>query len=108
HTSARVSEVAFGPESLHLRLSVSAWAADGLLAIFFFVAGLELKRELVVGTLRERSQAVLPVLAALGGMVMPALSFIAITVGGESARAGWAIPMATDIAFALAVLAVVG
>ena len=97
-----------GPPALHLDLTLEEWAADGLLAIFFFVAGLELKRELIVGTLRERSQAVLPVLAALGGMVMPALLFLLITLGDEQARAGWAIPMATDIAFALAVLAVVG
>ena len=97
-----------GPEALHLNLTLEEWAADGLLAIFFFVAGLELKRELVVGTLRDPSQAILPVLAALGGMVMPALIFIAITTGDSQAQAGWAIPMATDIAFALAVLAVVG
>ncbi len=97
-----------GPEALHLNLTLEEWAADGLLAIFFFVAGLELKRELVVGTLRDPAQAILPVLAALGGMVMPALIFIAITSGDSQAQAGWAIPMATDIAFALAVLAVVG
>ena len=97
-----------GPEAWHLNLTLEEWAADGLLAIFFFVAGLELKRELVVGTLREPAQAVLPVLAALGGMVMPALLFVLITSGDSQAQAGWAIPMATDIAFALAVLAVVG
>jgi NhaA family Na+:H+ antiporter len=97
-----------GPEALHLNLTLQQWAADGLLAIFFFVAGLELKRELVVGTLREPAQAVLPVLAALGGMIVPALIFLAITAGDEQVRGGWTIPMATDIAFALAVLAVVG
>ena len=97
-----------GPEAWHLNLTLEEWAADGLLAIFFFVAGLELKRELVVGTLREPAQAVLPVLAALGGMVIPALLFVLITSGDSQAQAGWAIPMATDIAFALAVLAVVG
>ncbi|MEO8106245.1 MAG: Na+/H+ antiporter NhaA [Actinomycetes bacterium] len=97
-----------GPAAINLDLSFETWAADGLLAIFFFVAGLELKRELVVGTLRERSQAVLPVVAAAGGMVVPALIFLAITFSDEGARVGWAIPMATDIAFALAVLAVVG
>ena len=97
-----------GPAALHLDLSLEEWAADGLLAIFFFVAGLELKRELVVGTLKDPAKAVLPVLAALGGMVMPAVIFLAITAGDERARDGWAIPMATDIAFALAVLAVVG
>lgn len=67
-----------GPAALHLDLSLETWAADGLLAIFFFVAGLELKRELVVGTLRERSQAVLPVVAAVCGMVVPALVFLQI------------------------------
>ena len=97
-----------GPEALHLNLTLEQWAADGLLAIFFFVAGLELKRELVVGTLREPAQAVLPVLAALGGMIMPALIFLAITSSDSQVQRGWAIPMATDIAFALAVLAVVG
>jgi NhaA family Na+:H+ antiporter len=103
-----VKDFVIGPGALHLNLSLEEWAADGLLAIFFFVAGLELKRELVVGTLRQRSQAILPVLAALGGMVVPALIFLAITASDERVRGGWAIPMATDIAFALAVLAVVG
>ena len=103
-----IKQFVIGPEALHLDLSLEEWAADGLLAIFFFVAGLELKRELVVGTLRSPSRAVLPVLAALGGMVVPALLFLVITAGDEQARQGWAIPMATDIAFALAVLAVVG
>jgi NhaA family Na+:H+ antiporter len=103
-----VKNFVVGPDVLHLNLTLQQWAADGLLAIFFFVAGLELKRELVVGTLRDRSHAVLPVLAALGGMIMPALIFLAITSGDEHVRDGWAIPMATDIAFALAVLAVVG
>jgi NhaA family Na+:H+ antiporter len=97
-----------GPAALHLHLSLEAWAADGLLAIFFFVAGLELKREIVVGSLRQASQAVLPVVAAVAGMVVPALIFFGITAADASARDGWAIPMATDIAFALAVLAVVG
>ncbi len=103
-----LKDFVIGPAALHLDLSLESWAADGLLAIFFFVAGLELKRELVVGTLRERSQAVLPVVAAICGMVLPALVFLLIAAGDPTARAGWAIPMATDIAFALAVLAVVG
>jgi NhaA family Na+:H+ antiporter len=97
-----------GPEALHLNLSLEAWAADGLLAIFFFVAGLELKRELIVGSLSDRSQAALPVVAALAGMMAPACIFLVLTVGDSSAAEGWGIPMATDIAFALAVLAVVG
>jgi NhaA family Na+:H+ antiporter len=97
-----------GPAALNLNLSLSTWAADGLLAIFFFVAGVELKRELVVGTLRKPAEAVLPVAAALGGMIVPALLFVAVTWGTSPDVTGWGIPMATDIAFALAVLAVVG
>ncbi|MYV98824.1 Na+/H+ antiporter NhaA [Streptomyces sp. SID3343] len=96
-----------GPESLHLHLSLGAWAADGLLAIFFFVAGIELKRELVVGDLRNPAQAALPVVAAACGMITPALFYFAVNSTGGSPD-GWAIPTATDIAFALAVLAVIG
>jgi Na+:H+ antiporter, NhaA family len=93
---------------LHLNLSLSAWAADGLLAIFFFVVGLELKREFVAGDLRDPSRAALPIAAAVGGMAVPALIFLGFTshVGAEAMR-GWAIPTATDIAFAVAVLAVI-
>jgi len=103
-----VSEFAFGPESLHLRLSVSAWAADGLLAIFFFVVGLELKREFVAGDLRDPRRAALPIAAAIGGMIVPAAIYIAINLaaGRPEDLDGWAVPIATDIAFALAVLAV--
>jgi Na+:H+ antiporter, NhaA family len=103
-----VSEFAIGPESLHLRLSVSAWAADGLLAIFFFVVGLELKREFVAGDLRDPARAALPIAAAIGGMIVPAAIFIGINLfaGRPENVGGWAVPIATDIAFALAVLAV--
>jgi NhaA family Na+:H+ antiporter len=97
-----------GPSALHLDLTLQTWAADGLLAIFFFVAGLELKRELVVGQLRQLSEAVLPVVAALCGMVVPALVYLAVAWQDPSALRGWAVPVATDIAFALAVLAVIG
>jgi NhaA family Na+:H+ antiporter len=98
-----------GGHAVHLDLSLAGWAADGLLAIFFFVVGLELKREFVVGDLRDPRRAVVPVLAALGGMAMPALIYVAVIAAtGSGAYAGWAIPMATDIAFALAVLAVIG
>lgn len=91
-----------------LGLDVAHWTADGLLAIFFFVVGLELKREFVVGDLRHPSRAVVPVVAALCGMVAPALLFVAINLGtGGDALRGWAVPTATDIAFALAVLAVI-
>lgn len=93
---------------LHLDLTLGGWAADGLLAIFFFVVGLELKREFVAGDLRDPGRAVLPIAAAVGGMVVPAVIFVAFTAheGGGAAR-GWAIPTATDIAFAVAVLAVI-
>jgi len=96
-----------GPASLHLNLSLETWAADGLLAVFFFVVGLELKREFVAGDLRDPRRAALPVVAAIGGMVGPALIFLAFNLGNSGAVKGWAIPTATDIAFALAVLAVV-
>jgi NhaA family Na+:H+ antiporter len=98
-----------GPQALHLDLSLGTWAADGLLAVFFFVVGLELKREFVAGDLRDPARAAIPILAALGGIAVPALFYVAITVGtGGGALNGWAIPTATDIAFALAVLAVIG
>ncbi|SDG12478.1 sodium/proton antiporter, NhaA family (TC 2.A.33.1.1) [Blastococcus aurantiacus] len=97
-----------GPASLHLDLTLGTWAADGLLAIFFFVAGLELKREFVAGDLREPRRAALPIAAAVGGMAVPALIFVLFNLGGaDGALSGWAIPSATDIAFALAVLAVI-
>ncbi len=97
--------IVVGPSALHLDLSLSTWAADGLLAIFFFVAGLELKREFVAGDLRSPSRAVVPVVAAVGGMIVPAVLYLVIA--GGTAPTGWAIPTATDIAFALAVLAVI-
>jgi NhaA family Na+:H+ antiporter len=99
----------FGPESLHLHLSVEDWAKDGLLAIFFFVVGLELKREIVTGELRRPATAIVPIVAAVGGMVVPAVLYLVVNItqsGGSTD--GWAVPTATDIAFAVAVLAVVG
>jgi NhaA family Na+:H+ antiporter len=96
-----------GPGALDLHLSLEQWAADGLLAVFFFVAGLELKRELAVGSLRDPRAAALPVVAALCGMAVPALIYVGFTAGTSAAR-GWAIPTATDIAFCLAVLAIAG
>src|SRR5581483_5306195 len=80
---------------------------DGLMTVFFFVVGLEIKRELVRGELAERSKAVLPVAAALGGMVAPALIYLAFNPSGTAAR-GWGIPMATDIAFAVGILSLLG
>lgn len=97
-----------GPQTLHLDLSLGTWAADGLLAIFFFVVGLELKREFVAGDLRDPARAAVPILAALGGVAVPALIYVLINLGtGGGALNGWAIPTATDIAFALAVLAII-
>ncbi|MEA5359289.1 Na+/H+ antiporter NhaA [Amycolatopsis sp., V23-08] len=94
-----------GPEFLHLNLSIGDWAKDGLLALFFFVAGLELKRELVIGELSRFRQAVLPVVAAVGGMIVPALVALGVGWGTPGIDRAWAIPVATDIAFALGVLA---
>jgi NhaA family Na+:H+ antiporter len=102
---AQLRDTVVGPSALHLDLSLGTWAADGLLAIFFFIAGLELKREFVAGDLRDPRRAAIPVVAAVGGMAVPALLFVAINAGG--ALRGWAVPTATDIAFALAVLAVI-
>ena len=105
---AALRDTVVGPAALHLDLSLGAWAADGLLAIFFFVAGLELKREFVAGDLRDPHRAALPVAAAVGGMAVPALIYVLVNAGsGGDALRGWAIPTATDIAFALAVLAVI-
>ncbi|MFD4633307.1 Na+/H+ antiporter NhaA [Streptomyces sp. NPDC058284] len=97
-----------GPGSLGLNLSVQHWAADGLLAVFFFVAGIELKRELVAGDLRDPKAAALPVVAALCGMAVPAFVYFLTNLAGGGSPDGWAVPTATDIAFALAVLAVIG
>jgi NhaA family Na+:H+ antiporter len=112
HTAyADLRDLTVGPHALHLDLSLGQWAADGLLALFFFVAGLELKREFLVGELRSPARAALPVAAALCGVVVPALLYAAtvasLGASGDALR-GWAIPTATDIAFALAVLAVIG
>ncbi|MEU6069179.1 MULTISPECIES: Na+/H+ antiporter NhaA [Streptomyces] len=103
-----VSHFQFGPKALGLDLSVAHWAADGLLAVFFFVAGIELKRELVAGDLRDPKAAVLPVVAALCGMAVPALVYVLTNITDGGSTRGWAVPIATDIAFALAVLAVIG
>ncbi len=96
----------FGYEPWHLSLTVGQWAADGLLAVFFFLVGVELKHEFVAGDLRDPAKAVVPVAAAASGVAVPALLFSAINASGPGA-VGWAIPAATDIAFALAVLAII-
>ncbi|MFJ6578692.1 Na+/H+ antiporter NhaA [Streptomyces sp. NPDC091368] len=103
-----VSDFHLGPAALGLDLSIQHWAADGLLAVFFFVAGIELKRELVAGELRDPRAAMLPVVAALCGMAAPALVYTLVNTVGGGSLSGWAVPTATDIAFALAVLAVIG
>ncbi|MFC7329820.1 Na+/H+ antiporter NhaA [Marinactinospora rubrisoli] len=98
----------FGPEALHLNLPVEAWAADCLLAVFFFIVGNELKQEFVHGELRNPRRAMLPIVAALCGMAVPALIYAVVNFSQGDALRGWGIPMATDIAFAVAVLAVIG
>jgi Na+:H+ antiporter, NhaA family len=101
-------DLVVGPAALHLDLTLAHWATDGLLAVFFFVVGLELKRELVIGELSTKSQAMLPVAAALGGMIVPAGLALLVGWGAPGMDQAWAIPVATDIAFALGVLAVAG
>ncbi|MDR2453035.1 MAG: Na+/H+ antiporter NhaA [Bifidobacteriaceae bacterium] len=98
-----------GPSWGHLDLTAAEWAKDGLLTVFFFTVGLELKREMVVGQLRRFSTAVVPVVAAVGGMAAPALVYAAVNAAqpGGSMQC-WAIPVATDIAFAVAVLGAFG
>ncbi|WP_207455656.1 Na+/H+ antiporter NhaA [Desertivibrio insolitus] len=103
-----VRDFRIGPEALHLDLTIGTWAADGLLAIFFFVVGLELKEEFVAGRLRDRRAALLPIVAAVGGVAVPAIIYAVVNAGSGDALRGWAIPTATDIAFAIAIIAVVG
>lgn len=99
-----------GPTRLGLHLPLNVWAADGVLAFFFFVVGLELKQELTTGSLRNPRDAAVPMVAAIGGMVLPALIFTAIVLsfGQSGAVHGWAIPTATDIAFAVTIQALFG
>lgn len=97
-----------GYEPWHLELSLGAWAADGLLAVFFFLVGLELKREFVAGDLRRFSTSIVPIAAAAGGVAIPAVIYAAVNAASPETLRGWAIPTATDIAFAVAVLAIIG
>lgn len=97
--------VGYGMMSLSKPLLL--WVNDGLMALFFFVVGLEIKREFMVGELSSRRQAVLPIVAAMGGMIVPASIYFLINIGGNATH-GWGIPMATDIAFALGILAMLG
>lgn len=105
----RDAEVGIEPPGFHhLMMSVGEWAADGLLVVFFFLTGLELKKEFVVGDLRDPGKAIVPIAAAFGGVAAPAAIFYAINHSIPSAAHGWAIPTATDIAFAVAVISAVG
>ncbi|HUG12013.1 MAG TPA: Na+/H+ antiporter NhaA [Opitutaceae bacterium] len=103
----RDTPVSFQFGSFSVALDLQHWINDGLMAVFFFVVALEIKRELVFGDLTDKRKAALPVAAALGGMIAPAGLYLALNFGGKGA-AGWGIPMATDIAFALAILALLG
>jgi len=107
YTALFETEIEFRVGSFVIAEDLAHWINDLLMAFFFFVVGLEVKRELVHGTLREPRAALLPIVCALGGMIAPALLYTAFNVGGEGAS-GWGIPMATDIAFAVGVLALVG
>lgn len=97
-----------GPATVGLSKSLELWISDGLMAVFFLYVGLEIKREVVEGRLSSRDRIALPAIAALGGMIAPALIFLAFNRGDAMAARGWAVPCATDIAFSLAVLRVVG
>ncbi|WP_022867641.1 Na+/H+ antiporter NhaA [Schaalia vaccimaxillae] len=109
HFYEHLSHMEFGPKSLGLHLSVHEWAADGLLTIFFFVVGLELKTEFVTGSLRDMKEAALPMIAAAFGMIGPAILYVTIQLTlGSSHFSGWAVPTATDIAFAVAILSIFG
>ena len=103
-----IRDFEFGFADWHLQLSLGAWAADGLLAIFFFLVGVELKTEFTHGDLRRARTAVVPIAAAAGGVLAPALIFAVLMMSHPQLLRGWAIPTATDIAFAVAILAIIG
>ena len=100
--------IGFGAGLFELRKSLELWISDALMAMFFLLVGLEIKREMLVGQLSSRDRIALPAIAALGGMLLPALFFLAFNRNDAVSARGWAIPCATDIAFSLAVLRVVG
>jgi Na+:H+ antiporter, NhaA family len=107
YTNLWQTPVAVGIGSSGLSKPLLLWINDGLMAVFFFLVGLEIKRELIIGELSQWRQAALPIAAAVGGMLVPAAIYYALNAGGPGER-GWGIPMATDIAFALAALTLVG
>ncbi len=100
------TELTIGLGRWHLTHDLAHWVSDGLMTLFFLVVGLEIKREVLTGELRDPRAAAVPVVAAIGGMVVPALLFLVIAAGGEGTK-GWGIPMATDIAFAVGILTLV-
>ncbi len=108
YASMLETKLSLGVAPYVLSKTVLHWINDGLMAIFFFVVGLEIKREVIVGALSNRKSALLPVIAAVGGMIIPAMIYSAITWEDAAALNGWAIPAATDIAFAVGVLALLG
>lgn len=97
------TKLGFENQSIHLNYSISMWINDGLMAVFFLLVGLEIKREIVEGELSSPKKALLPIIAAMGGATVPALIYVFFNSGSETSS-GWGIPMATDIAFALAVI----
>lgn len=107
NTFQNLLNTTIGTEIFHLNYSVSVWVNDGLMAVFFLLVGLEIKRELVEGELSDIKKASLPIFGALGGMLFPALIFLAFNHNTDY-KNGWAIPMATDIAFSLAVISLLG
>ena len=101
------TELTIGTEAFGITTSLRRWINDGLMALFFFIVGMEIKREFLVGDLRAPRQAALPIAAALGGAVVPALVYLMFNLGGEEAR-GWGVPIATDTAFSLGVITLLG
>lgn len=102
-----LTEIGYENLNVHLKYSISYWINDGLMAVFFLLVGLEIKRELIEGELSTVKQATLPIFAAIGGMLVPAAIYALFNIG-EITAAGWGIPMATDIAFAIAIISLLG